>query len=292
MVRRKREYLLRGLLYINNPSTNHLVKMIGSTPNISRKGGGNRYYAVPKCKINITCENIENHISSVIAQIQIDEMLLPSIREAYTSNVANQFGHNRPNELVELTQTLKNIDNEEARMARLLATQKISETVWDQLWNDWQDRRQMIRSTLRTLQQQQTVHIDNLDSALSIIAKISILYNKLEFCDKKELLQLIFERIVVNSDGEIIQVDLLPPFAYLMNICSEINDDTKAQIKQTKFVCASEHCSTQVQLSDPNDTQDEPSKIFFSRDTSDFVQFLDLIRFPQRTALENLLTNE
>lgn len=31
----------------------------------------------------------------------------------------------------------ENIDDE-ARMAGLLATWKISETVWNQLWNDWQ----------------------------------------------------------------------------------------------------------------------------------------------------------
>ena len=45
-------------------------------------------------------------------------------------------------------------------------------------------------------------------------------------------------------------------------------------------------------MCDPNDTQDEPSETSSSPVTDDFVQFLDLIRFPQRTALENLLTNE
>ena len=43
---------------------------------------------------------------------------------------------------------------------------------------------------------------------------------------------------------------------------------------------------------DPNDTQDEPSKTFSSRVTDDFVQFLDLIRFPQQSALKHLLTDE
>ena len=120
----------------------------------------------------------------------------------------------------------------------------------------------MIHKTIQTLQEHQDVHIENLDSALAIVAKISILYSKLEFCDKKELLQLIFERIIVNSNGEIIRVDLLPPFAYLMNISSEISEDTKAQFLQTNDVCASENCSTQFQQSDPGwiRTNDPPLK--------------------------------
>ena len=51
--------------------------------------------------------------------------------------------------------------------------------------------------------------------------------------------------------------------------------------------------SIQVAFSrvDPNDTQDEPSKTVSSAVIDEFVQFLDLIRFPQRTALEYLLTD-
>ena len=45
-------------------------------------------------------------------------------------------------------------------------------------------------------------------------------------------------------------------------------------------------------MCDPNDTQDEPSKTVSSAVINEFVQFLDLIRYPQRTALEYLLTNE
>lgn len=74
---------------------------------------------------------------------------------------------------------------------------------------------------------------------------------QLECCDKKELLQLIFERIIVNSNGEITRVDLLPPFAYLTSLHSEISEATKAQFLQTNIVCTSENGSTPFQLSDP-----------------------------------------
>lgn len=261
-VRRKREYLLRGLLYVTSSAPNRLIKMIGSTPNTARKGGGTPYYTASKSSINIMCGVIEIQLPSILNMIQVNEAHLPKIREAYKSNISQQFGHTRPNELKDLTQTLKDIDDEEARMARLLATKKISENVWDRLWSEWQDRRQRIQNTIATLQQDQHVHFDNLDNALAIIAKISILYSKLEFCDKKELLQLIFERIIVNSSGEIIQVELLPPFAYLMNISSKISEDTKALLSQTNEVCTSKNCSTQIQLSDPGwiRTNDPPLK--------------------------------
>ena len=50
--------------------------------------------------------------------------------------------------------------------------------------------------------------------------------------------------------------------------------------------------SNNIVIIDPNDTQDEPSETISSAVADGFVQFLDLIRFPQRSALEYLLTNE
>ena len=84
-------------------------------------------------------------------------------------------------------------------------------------------------------------------------------------------------------------MDLLPPFAYLMNISSEISEHTKAPFLQTNDVCTSENCSTQVQLSDPTPTQNEhfPPSI-----ASDFMGFLELTSYPQRAILEQRLGDE
>ena len=54
--------------------------------------------------------------------------------------------------------------------------------------------------------------------ALTLIAKLSILYETLSHSDQKELLRNVVERVVVNLEGEIERGDLLPPFAYLRDV--------------------------------------------------------------------------
>ncbi len=66
---------------------------------------------------------------------------------------------------------------------RAAAKVMISETIWNEMWREWQDRRNQIRFTLESLQQQQEIHINNLDTALEIIAQVGIVYNTLERSD-------------------------------------------------------------------------------------------------------------
>lgn len=109
----------------------------------------------------------------------------------------------RPSERSQLKSALKAVDEEESRMMRLYATGKITDSVWDNLWAEWQDRRHKLRRSFEVLEQEQETHINNLDPALEIIAKIGVLYNSLERGDQKELLRQVVERVVVNTEGRI-----------------------------------------------------------------------------------------
>jgi hypothetical protein len=110
----------------------------------------------------------------------------------------------------------------EARMARLFAAEKITERVWDTLWVEWQDRRRTLQLNLEALQQKREYHIANLDAALTIIAKVGILYGKLERSDQKDLLRQMIERVVVNPEGMIVRLELLPPFSYLRHVTERV----------------------------------------------------------------------
>ena len=100
---------------------------------------------------------------------------------------------------------------------RLLATGKISEDLWNSLWAEWQDRRLKLRATLEGMTQQQQYHIENLESALGIIAQVGTLYNRLEVSARRELLLHMVKQVVVNTDGEIV-LELNAPFAYLKDL--------------------------------------------------------------------------
>ncbi len=156
------------------------------------------------------------------------------IRANYTDELARKLGHLRPSEREELATSLRTVDQEEARAARLFASGKITERVWDLLWADWQNRRRTLQMSLEALSQKRTFYVQNLDAALTIIAKVGILYNKLERGDQKDLLRQMVERVVVNPEGTLIRLELLPPFSYLRDVTQRVRDESETEAIQGK----------------------------------------------------------
>jgi coenzyme F420-reducing hydrogenase gamma subunit len=99
---------------------------------------------------------------------------------------------------------------------------------------------------------------------------------------KKQLLREIVERVVVNAEGEILRIELLPPFTYLTNLSQQmqvVEDGNWARNEKTS-VCAG--CSTCATLCVPDGIQSEH---LASKTTS---QFLQQLIFPQSAALLHL----
>jgi hypothetical protein len=143
---------------------------------------------------------------------------------------------------------LKQINEEEARVLRLYASGLVTEENWRNLWAEWQDKRQKLRASLDLLDQKCETYINDLDDALTLITKLGILYEKLPRSDQKELLRNVVERVVVNPEGRIERVDLLPPFAYLQDVSEKVSGcggtSENAALKQTSDPVVA--CSRQV----------------------------------------------
>jgi hypothetical protein len=218
---RKHDYLLKGIVYYEHPDGRGLQKLTGSTSNAGRTGGGTSYYRIARSEVSFLCSSIDDLIPVALMNIQVDPDLLPAIRAIYTQDIAEKLGHLCPDEREQLEAALKGVDEEEARAARLFASGKITDTVWDSLWREWQDRRNQIRSTLDSLQHQQKTHITNLDAALQMIVQVGMVYNSLERDDQKELLRHMVSRVVIDHEGTI-SLDLRSPFSYLQDITKRI----------------------------------------------------------------------
>jgi hypothetical protein len=165
---------------------------------------------------------VEDQLAGHLQQVQLDVGLMPRIRKYYIEEVADKLGRMRPDERTEIERTLKAIDEEEARVLRLYAASMVSEENWRALWDEWQDKRQKLRGSLALLDQRCEMYISDLDDALNIIAKLGILYETLPFEDQQELLRNVVERVVLNPEGTILRVDLLPPFGYLMDVSEKV----------------------------------------------------------------------
>lgn len=283
VVKRKHDYLLKGLIYIELSGKAKPVKLTGSTSNASRSGGGTAYYCVPSSNINILCTTIDNQLPDELMRIQVNPDLIPLIRESYTDELARKLGHLRPSEREGLQTALKAVDEEEARAARLFAAGKITERVWDNLWAEWQDRRRTLQINLEALQKKREYHIANLDAALTIIAKVGILYSKLERSDQKDLLRQMVERVVVNPEGKIIRLELLPPFSYLRHVTERVQNSGGAVEGKQNASTKAGICSDYVQSGDPSRTQLEHH--LFSVNA---LEFTHIISFPQNNKLKRL----
>lgn len=254
MVRRKQEYLLSGLIHYRG-SDGKLIRLTGSTSNAGRSGGGTPYYRIAAAGgVSFLCCEVDERVGRELAHTQVDPDLLPLLRAAYTNDLNTKIGGARPDERARLEAVLKLTDEEENRTARLYAAGKISEEIWDALWAEWQDRRNQVRRTLETLTVSHQVHIDNLEMALQIIARIGTLYNGLERKDQKELLRQVVSRVVVNDAGNV-SLELRTPFAYLCDLTDEIrtvkkqNKRGKAEKKNGRLTSAVSPgaCSSQLQ---------------------------------------------
>jgi hypothetical protein len=62
--------------------------------------------------------------------MQVNDQLVSRIREYYIEEVADKLGRVRPDERAEIERSLKQIDEEEARVLRLYASSMVTEENW------------------------------------------------------------------------------------------------------------------------------------------------------------------
>ncbi|MBK8139450.1 MAG: hypothetical protein IPK52_27165 [Chloroflexi bacterium] len=246
------DYLLRGLIYVQL-NDGKVQRLTGSTSNTGRSGGGTSYYCIESSAVNIRCNRVDPLIPGELMKIQVDPALIPRIQASYNEEVADKLGRMRPDQRADLKRKLKDIDEEEARALRLYASGKITDQVWDNLWTEWQDRRRTLRDTLQSFETSNAMHIANLDAAITVIAKVGVLYGKLERSNQRKLLREMVDRVVVTPEGAILRMELLPPFAYLKDVIDRVRDGSGIEA-ETKTSLSAGQCSSLLSLSDPNGT--------------------------------------
>jgi hypothetical protein len=159
--------------------------------------------------------------------------------------VLQQVSNHKPKQKSDFIAALKAIDEEEARAARLFASGKITDHIWDSLWREWQNRRQALRASLDALKHKSEYHISHLDDALNIISQIGVLYKSMELRDQKRLLREVVNKIVVNKQGNVLRMELLPPFGYLRLLSERVGGNGYTP-ENTKTSTIAGSCSSEV----------------------------------------------
>ncbi len=251
------DYLLRGLIHVQL-NDGKIQRLIGSTSNTGRPGGGTSYYCIKSSAVNIRCNRVDPLIPGELMKIQVDPELIPLIQASYNDEVADKLGRMRPDQRADLKRKLKEIDEEEARALRLYSSGKITDRVWENLWTEWQDRRRTLRLALESFETSNDMHIANLDAAITVIAKVSVLYGKLERSDQRKLLREMVDRVVVSPEGAILRMELLPPFAYLKEVIDRVREGGGVEA-ETKTSHKAGQCSSFLSLGTPSGTRTHAS---------------------------------
>lgn len=242
----RHRYLLSGLIYLQE-NDGKLIRMTCSTSNPRRSGGGTAHYRLERERVHFRCKDIDGQIPHWLRGIQIDPDMLNEVQVYYTQELDSSLFPKQVDKRKELEELLNSIDEEEKRTARLYATGKITDSIWDTLWKEWQDRRQLAKANLNGLEYTSEHHISNLNDALNIISRIGVLYGNLKERDQKRLLHEIVHRVVINNDGNIIRMELLSPFAYLHCIRRQLESQREITPETTK-ASQSGSCSSKVRL--------------------------------------------
>lgn len=211
------------------------------TVNPNRETSGNPYYRHQK--IRYSCADIDNQIGTLIENLRIDPDLLKLMRQNYTQDLAKALGLNDTNLKQRIEKELESIDREEERILRLYVAGNVSEEIWNKMWLEWQDRRHKLRERVDTLESENGHHVDNLDAALTVISKISVLYNQLALPDKRTLVRDVIYKVILNEDGQVIEVAFRPPFTYLTRLLERVKGDKvegKSNAKRARKVAGSQ----------------------------------------------------
>lgn len=214
---RKHFYLLQGLIYLKMPS-GRIAKLSCAMPNANRARGGVKYYCLDHGHYYFLCRRVDEQLIDYLQAVQIDGRWIPKLRRAFEDDIDQLLGPHYGDQRPALQEALRGIEEEESRTARLYASGRITDDVWNLLWTEWQDRRETIRRTLTDLDKSRHLHLANLDAALSVITKLGILYNKVDKENQRDLLRHIIKRVIINVEGKIIEVELRTPFTYLRSL--------------------------------------------------------------------------
>jgi len=217
--RQKRHvYLLRDILVLQ--SKRKTYKLYCSTP--SGRNKSYSYYIsrskVDGKQVHIPCDVIDEQIPDWLDAIQIQPQRLPAIRQAYREHLAKLTGPSRREQIEQLELHLQQIQAEEASLVRLFLKKQINHQTYEKLRHEWQTKLKEKEQKLAEMKEDAGAYIDDLETAIGLMACLPELFGQLEKRKQSKLLKLLIQQMVVNKEGEIQTVQLLSPFEYLRSV--------------------------------------------------------------------------
>jgi len=191
------------------------------------------YYAtirkVGDVHLSVPAGVIEEQITALLRDISIDPGLLPQLQSVYREHIQALKGPSLTEQVSELRARVERLHVEEAALARLYAQGKLTDKNYDALYREWQTKVFEAQQEIARLEAGSEEVLDDLDQALALLAYAPQLFSRLELGEQGRLLQILFRRIIIDTQGEVVDFNLNPPFVYLSSLMGTPPDSPPGQ---------------------------------------------------------------
>ena len=206
-------YLLTPFLYVQ--SNNSLYRLTGSTPNASRKGGGTPYYENSDVGIRFQCHQIDHQLPAYLKRLTVSSELIPSLRHLLLNDPDfSSFS----NPLHELQKKRDDLINREIITIRELSLLSVSSETWATITSEIAYQRRSVEEEIEKLKLTHAPLSYDLDTAISILSHLSVLYDKIDPIEQRNLLSFLLKSVIVDSAGLIQSIEWLSPFELLPEV--------------------------------------------------------------------------
>ncbi len=256
---KKNFYLLQGLIYMEMPD-GELIKLTCGRPNAGRTQNGVSYYCIPSSPVNFPCADVDAQVPDHMQRIQIDPDLVPKLRRSYAKD-ATRHTTTHAQEIETLKRALARAKEKELNLWRAFTEHGMQAEMYQQLAREYQDEQKRIQFALNQINQENREYIANLDAALAVIAQIGERFGKQIVTRQRDILRQVVGKVVINPGGNVLRLELIPPFTYLRELADGGNG-SKHKAKKTIIPSENETsngetagCSFHVDFCDPGRTR-------------------------------------
>ena len=166
-------------------------------------------------QIHVPTEVVDGQILKLIEGIGVEPHALSRIQELYNEHIRKLKGPTINEQVVELQARLQTLYEEEANLARRFAVRDLSDKTFELLHREWQDKIFEIQKQIAGLESTTEDIVTDLEHALRLLVRIPRLFPRLRTIDQGRLLRILFRRIIIDTQGKVIDFEMHPPFAYL-----------------------------------------------------------------------------
>jgi hypothetical protein len=227
-------YLLQGLIWLD-------LGFEKVTMQCARVKGEHDYYFVPKDKtalesgIYLRTEDVDVQLPEVLKHVRVDPQRLPRLSELYARNITQAVEDAKAKRVQDLRRHLTQSREQEKAYARLWAQGRLSDEAYDELVAEAHRTQSKVHHLLTAIKQDTQTRINDLDQAARILAYLPQAYAQMPNKKRQRLVRLLFKQIVVGAKGDITDIELHKPFAYLLALDHETSNTGDSQVRRSRW---------------------------------------------------------